>query len=329
MEENREGKSREQEEGRDSRDFLRMDQFGENWVDFSEKELKEEMERAETSLNDGEFEGVEDRIYRRLMERIAAAEQSKTSNERRGDGEKKVVLEVARLEEKRAETEQRKASERKERENQYEKEQMESQEQAVIRKPKRKRKRRFLAVGVIAAAFVMMLGVTAIGGKNYFYRMTEQKGGKIVFDNDQSRMEVSTLEEAYAKIEEQFEGTVLKLGYVPQEMEIEKLNISNTAAVITFKYKGKRIHYIQYVGDSGYDSGYSIGMKSDRSDGENMETVYNAWIQEDMLIQKDILEDGSIEYGVQFAKKNCIYGLSGVMEIDEFKKIVEKMYFFD
>lgn len=89
---------------------------------FSEQEILADIEKAETSEDFPDFDGAEERIFRKLMERKAGEEKKKSP------------------------------------------------------RPVRLKKKKAALVAALVAVFVLMLGITAIGGKNYFFgvRMTEK-----------------------------------------------------------------------------------------------------------------------------------------------------------
>ncbi|MBQ7796972.1 MAG: hypothetical protein IJ374_10500, partial [Lachnospiraceae bacterium] len=138
--------------------------------DFSDEQLLAELEETEATLSDSDFPGIEDRIYQKMMARIAEEEAAEA-----------VSLEAVREVEDKSE--------------------IEPKAEPVVAEEKvvRFRKKKVFVVGLLAAAFVGMLGVTAIGGKNYFFRDREKEIG-IAINNDRNLEYTGDIDEAYKKI---------------------------------------------------------------------------------------------------------------------------------
>lgn len=232
----------------------------------SNEQLLKEMKEAEESVKDTDFPGVEDRLFRRLMERKAA------------------------------------------------------EEEAARKKTQIRRKRKMAAVALVAV-FMMALGFTAVGEKSYFFRYREKEEG-VVFNNDQNKVAVGKLEEACLIIEETLGIKMPRLGYRPTDFKFDNLDISDDIAIITFEYKGNKIHFMQEY----CDTSTSRGANSDR---ENANVVYNNWLKTNITITSNVLESNDTEYGAEINIGHYIYRLIGIMDEDEFKEIVKNIYFFE
>ncbi len=231
----------------------------------SNEQLLKEMKEAEESVKDTDFPGVEDRLFRRLMERKAA------------------------------------------------------EEEAARKKTQIRRKRKMAAVALVAV-FMMALGFTAVGEKNYFFRRTEEGDSHLIMDNDSNKIEAGNLEEAYQIIEENFAAKMPRLGYRPDGFKFDTLDMSSDVAIITFEYKGNRVHFLQEYKDTQV----SRGANSDR---KNTSTVYNEWLKTDIIIERNELNPQEIEYGARISKGRYIYRIMGIMDGEEFKNIIENIYF--
>lgn len=232
----------------------------------SDEQLLKELEEAEKSIKDTDFPGVEERLFRRLMERKAA-------------------------------------------------------EEAAAKKKAQIRRRHRVMVVALVAVFMMALGFTAVGEKSYFFRYREKEEG-VVFNNDQNKVAVGKLEEACLTIEETLGIRMPRLGYRPTEFKFDNLDISSDIAIITFEYKGNKIHFMQ----EHCDTSTSRGANSDREDAT---TVYNDWLKTNITITSNKLESDNIEYGAEINIGSYIYRLIGIMDENEFKEIVKNIYFFE
>lgn len=181
------------------------------------------------------------------------------------------------------------------------------------------RKKIFL-VAILAAAFVGLLGVTVVGEKSYFLKMDEKEKG-LVFDNDRSIKEIGSLEQAYKEIEKELNIEILKLRYMPEKMEVDEVVIRKNRADINFDYNGNNIHFVQV----SKTKETSIGINSDRQEGR---TIWNDWIKKEIIYKENMLEDGQVECEGYVAVDEAAYHISGIIEPEEFVKIIENLTFY-
>lgn len=251
--------------------------------DFSDEQLLADLEEVEATLSDSDFPGIEERMYQKLKARLDEEEALEHPEITSEDTPATILPE---------------------------------EEKKVVRFGKKK----VLVVGILAAAFVGMLGVTAIGGKNYFFRDGSKSGG-FILDTDKTVKSTGELEKVYGEIEEIMEIDVLKLGYVPKELELINYEITQYSANLEFLYGDKVIHLVQ---EQQLQSA-SVGINSDRN--YSKEIIKNEWIKEDIYLEEEILEDGNAGYGVEIVLNNTRYRLVGQIPKEEFIKIVEKLIF--
>ena len=195
-----------------------------------------------------------------------------------------------------------------------------AEEEAARKKTQIRRKRKMAAVALVAV-FMMALGFTAIGEKSYFFRRTEEGDNHLIMYNDSNKIVVGKLEEAYSTVEQTFNIKMPRLGYRPEELKFETLNISGDTAIIVFEYDERKIYFIQEY----QDTQTSRGTTSDRKD---IDKVHNKWMQMDVIIDGNQLNSQETEYGAQFNIGNYIYRFCGIMDKEEFKQIIENIYFF-
>lgn len=112
------------------------------------------------------------------------------------------------------------------------------------KKIRRLGKKKVFLVAALVAVFVGALGVTAVGEKNYFFRGWKGNVDDLIFNNARNKVEMSQLEEAYIRINEELDITMVKLGYVPSNLVLRDLIISQNRAVLQFEYNG--VKYILY-----------------------------------------------------------------------------------
>lgn len=282
---------------------------------YSDEQLLKEMEEAERSLGIDEFSGAEERMFRKIMEMEeaekaagvrAAAESASGENE---SGESASVMDSTINGASMVDT-------------------VNMADTAGIagtagggKKKVRFGKKKVLLAAALVAVFVGMLGVTAIGEKSYFFRRGSKSEYNMILDSDKNKTDISNLEEAYEKIGE-LGIPVLKLGYLPQGLKFESIDVAGDNALITFEYKGNKLHFFQEA------QGINISRNTD-SDRENGKEVFNKWLKKTININYNNLGKDQTECGMEVGIKKGIYRLSGIIDIEEFEKIVENLIFFD
>ena len=276
--------------------------------DFSDEQLLADLEEVEATLSDSDFPGIEDRMYQKMMVKLAeeeAKKQTLENSEENATDKSEEMPETAEV-------------------SKHSEIVTEIPPVAVTTetggKVVRFGKKKAVVVGILAAAFVGMLGVTAIGGKNYFFRdVAVQKG--VVINNDKNFYYPGNLDEAYTQIGEKLGIQPLKMVYIPDGMKLTLLDIKEDRAVLAFDYGGKVIHFVQ---ERMYDEA-SVGINSDRSALD--ESIYNKWISKEFEIEEEKLDDGVSGYAATLTVESSRYRIIGQLEKQEFIKIIESLSF--
>ncbi len=175
---------------------------------------------------------------------------------------------------------------------------------------------------VFAMAVILVPRIDAIAKKNYKYeaRVESGRGGIIVWNNqDNVIMEEGSLEKAYAEIKEKLGGAVLKLNYIPKGMKLSKLEIKAGITKMEFVYAGNAVHMFEvlYLKDS------TEKYISDRN--EEYKVVKNEWIDKNIPIQKNKTSEGKLEYCAYFEMNNAFFVLEGIVNEEEFIKVIENV----
>lgn len=254
---------------------------------YSDEQLLKKMEEAEKSLEDTDFPGAEERIFQKLMER-KAAEEEKEEREGKPAQMPEPALSGASVSGGAA--------------------------------PKRFGKRKLAISAVLAAAFAVLLGITAIGGRSYFFRERKNELNVTIINNNQNKKNISQIEEAYQLIETELGIPVLRLDYVPSNLEFQTSVQKENSVTIQFRYNGNII--ILYEGKEA--DNISVGIESDR---DRSKAVYNKWLGQEIMYLENKLEDGRIEYETLITIKENIYYFSGIMPEEEFVKIIKNFLF--
>lgn len=273
---------------------------------YSDDQLLKQLDQANETFKDVNFTGAEDRLMKRFLARKAELEKETASqtptlvpqNESANiqiaeELPKKTVTVISEAEEKK------------------------KNEKKVIRFGKKK----VLATAALVAVIAGMLGGTAIGKKNYFFRHSIEISNTIVVDNDRNAEENSKLENAYADIESNIGSLVLKLKYYPQNMKYKNYQIYKDEAQINFMY-GENIFTIYMMGN---DESTSVNFESDR---KNQKTVFNKWINEDVVYAENRLPEGKMEYEAMIIVDHIVYYIIGTMPKNEYERILKNLTYF-
>ena len=260
----------------------------------TDEQLLMELEEAEASLDASEFPGAEEHMFRRFMEmEREEREKENLSEDAVQDNMAVPGMDAAGGGMGADGTDKNK------------------------KKIRRLGKKKVFLVAALVAVFVGALGVTAVGEKNYFFR-----GYDLILDNDNNKMDMSELERAYKKIEEESDVELLKLGYIPSDLLLENLVISQDRVILQFSYRGNKVYFVQ---------GCSINTTSLTAKSDRMfrtEIVKNEWMNQDVEIRENQLENGDIEYEAQFYYENAYYMLSGKMDKEDFISIIKNVNYF-
>ena len=191
-----------------------------------------------------------------------------------------------------------------------------------VRKPRRLKS--IVKVSVAAAAIAVMvvaMGISAGAKREYRYVVQERDSlrNEIVLNNIEAAPGEDELDRTYIEIPRKPKIHVMKLAYIPRNLEYVKADIGETRAVIYFRYGKYKVKLVQQIGDVGS----SMSVVSDRKKETH---VYNELLRENINIDRASIENGKIEYSSYYVKGNSYYQISGVMPQREFCKIIKNLY---
>lgn len=189
---------------------------------------------------------------------------------------------------------------------------------------KPRRLKSIVKVSVAAAAIAVMvvaMGISAGAKREYRYVVRERDSlrNEIVLNNIEAAPGEDELDRTYIEIARKTKIHVMKLAYIPRNLEYVKADIGETRAVIYFRYGKYKVKLVQQIGDVGN----SMSVVSDRKKETH---VYNELLRENINIDRASIENGKIEYSSYYVKGNSYYQISGVMPQREFCKIIKNLY---
>ena len=250
---------------------------------YSDEQLLKKMEEAEKSLEDTDFPGAEERIFQKLMER-KAAEEEKEEREGKPAQMSKPAPSGASVSGGAA--------------------------------PKRFGKRKLAISAALAAAFAVLLGITAIGGRSYFLRERKNELNVTIINNNQNKKNISQIEEAYQLIETELGIPVLRLEYVPSNLDFQGAVWKENSVTMQFYYDENIV--MLYEGKES--DNISVGIESDRVQSKK---VFNKWLNQEVVYLENELKNGEIEYETLLTIDENVYYFSGIMPEEEFVKIIK------
>lgn len=185
--------------------------------------------------------------------------------------------------------------------------------------PRRRKLRwkRLVVVGLAACFLTLGFCFVAVGKKSYFYR--ERSGNKldVVYNNDSSIVSLKDQETAYATIQEGLGVKPLRLGYLSSGLAFESVGIGDRKATLKFSDGDKILYFIQIIDQS--EASCSL-----RSDGKDYKTVSNKWLENEITIKREIVNNVDY-YEARFSYKEIVCWVYGNVDYEEFSKIVERV----
>ena len=179
----------------------------------------------------------------------------------------------------------------------------------------------------LAAAILGTLsvgGVVSVVGRSGFRyeRIKEGNGDEAIAWRNTPVVEKKSnaLQEAYDRVAEELNIPVLKMNYMPAEMKFREIKFDNKRAILKFDYNGYIIRLVEISDIVTMDNRHV-------SDREYFDEEYFRGLGAPVSFSKNELEEGKTEYSAEIMKTDAYYYISGIMEEDVLRNIVEQMYF--
>ncbi len=193
------------------------------------------------------------------------------------------------------------------------------------RRPNWKKFARAAAIAIVVGVVGVNGVVSTVGRSGYKYGEGSSGAGDSVraWNNVSSPIEKeSQIEQAYEKMQDELDIPILKLKYVPANMVFDSLSIENNRAIIKFNFNGYVIRLVEVEGPLE-------SFNTHVSDREEYDTRFNRLLGTDVILSKNDLDGGKTEYSADIETDTAYYYLSGIMDEDEFNRIVEQMHFIN
>lgn len=198
------------------------------------------------------------------------------------------------------------------------------------RRTKRRKSRKvLLRAGIAAAALAVVFGASMSIEANRIrllnaWNFLQGKEAVLRIENDEEIGEYDTdLEEVYADILEKTDIRSVIFKYVPQEMKFSSYMIDDTTgyALIFYQY-GDTIITVDMRKKGDQIKGVQI------FDGDILETFEIDTKFGTVLIKEIVTLEDEKDYVAQITYDNCQYVIYGIVQRDEFEKMIEFMNFY-
>lgn len=195
----------------------------------------------------------------------------------------------------------------------------------------RKKKKSKLVIGALAAVLILVCGsvMTSVGSKSYWKVLWEREDGdensNIINVEDMETKESEDIDEVgvYKEIAKVMGNYLVRLEYKPKGMVLTKYTVDGDQrrATLFYKYENEIIRYTMYMNSK--DS--SLGQKAvDKLLDEDI--VMNGE-KEINVKEYEVKDQEGKRYIAEFEDKGIQYQLKGVMEKEEFEKILKNLFF--
>lgn len=195
----------------------------------------------------------------------------------------------------------------------------------------RRRKRKYWVVSLVAVLVIVLgVGVNSVGSKSYWKKIKEifvnETPMNMVNVEDMKEQNTEDIDEitAYREIKEKLNIEPVRMFYKPDDMELVNYEISEEilTAQLLYKYQDEIIRFILYIND--VDSSWGQKEEDNKVD-EYIVSVNEREIKVEEFQVNNILEKRQT---ANFEYQGVHYQLVGVIEKEEFKRILENLYFF-
>lgn len=195
----------------------------------------------------------------------------------------------------------------------------------------RKKKKRYVVMA-LAAVFILVFGsvMTSVGSKSYWKVLWDRIAGdeKAQFINVE-QMEVQETEDLdevhiYKEIWNELGISTVRLGYMPERMYLDtyELAVEQRKAILLYKYNTQIIRYTMYMNDEDSSLGQIVA--------DQLLEEYQIETAGEVIINVKGYKVDSLEerrYVADFEYMDAQYQIMGIMEKEEFDKIIKNLYF--
>ena len=194
----------------------------------------------------------------------------------------------------------------------------------------KKKRRLFLA---LAAVLILVCGsvITGTGSKSYWKVLMEQIAGRErVSHIDVEKMESEETDDwneiqVFNDIRKETGIFPVRFGYMPKKLLFTgyELDKEQNLAVIFYNYNDQIMQYLMYMNNT--DSSYG------QTEIDQLVSEYQIVVNNNVIDIKEytVVNQENNRYVAEFEYMDAQYQLTGLMEKEEFDKIIENLIFYD
>ncbi len=179
-----------------------------------------------------------------------------------------------------------------------------------------------MLVAALLGGAVLGSGIGVNGLEGTDYRPREREEGDVIFNNVGHIEEISDIEQVYKDIEETIGISAIELSYLPEGMIFDEASLNKNRITLTFIYNKNRFYFHQVLWNLDDSANY-------KSDRKLYKEVYNRYLDNYISIYKNELDGESPEFSAQFIDGEAYYYLFGIIDEDQFIKIVEHIKYYE
>lgn len=193
------------------------------------------------------------------------------------------------------------------------------------RRASRKKKLRLRPLLIAAAVLVLCVGagLVSTGSRVYVPEILHRENGTdemMKINTDEMVVSEYDEEEVCQEIEERLGVIPVRFGYRPKDMALVKYEIEEDTSEVLMSYRCDGEHFLVYISKDVSESTIS-----NQVDGEKKDTVLIASCGMEIPVYKYIDPYGYSYFEASFEYLNTYYSIKGMMEQEEFQKILENI----
>ena len=195
----------------------------------------------------------------------------------------------------------------------------------------RKRRKKVVVAWAVALVAVLGVGITSFGDGGFAIETVDRilggrKNVNINVDKDDEAIQAENDQEekVFQQIKDEFGFDAVRMDYKPTKMKLidYMLDQELISGTLYYQYKENTFTYTIKPIYQGFSFGYDI---EDIIVDEYIKTVENTEIH---VTEYLIEASNQQEFSAEFQYKDITYILTGIIEKDEFEKILENLHFF-
>ena len=205
-----------------------------------------------------------------------------------------------------------------------------TEKSAGKRKVRRKRHWKVYGIVAIVAALAMMWSMVSIGGTPFFGKLWTQKIGDRKMtqvdtereDGDKNKVDEYEEESVYEEIKKEMGVDVVRLDNMPSDLHLQVKDIDTALKRICLIYGNDDITIEYQIVMNYKEQSHAYDIEDEKIKEEQIEKDGNK-----INISQYQLSDGTKEWVAQFNYRDAFYTLNAVMNEEEFKNLLNNLYF--